>query len=175
MKTRTINIYSFNELSEQAKENAINNLCGVGVDYEWWDSIYDDANTIGLKITSFDVDRRKQAKGELTCSMNECIDKIISHHGENTDTYMLAMSYRDKWDDLVLTHSDGENTNVVSEENEYEFDREADELEEDFLKDLCEEYASILQREYEYMLSDEYIIEMIEANEYEFDEKGNLI
>ena len=46
---------------------------------------------------------------------------------------------------------------------------------DDFKKDLQAEYASILQREYEYLTSEEAIRNTIEANEYEFDIDGKLI
>jgi len=40
---------------------------------------------------------------------------------------------------------------------------------------LCEEIYKMLEEHYEYMLSDEYILEHIEANEYEFTEDGQKV
>jgi hypothetical protein len=62
----------------------------------------------------------------------------------------------------------------VSEDNEQAFDDECDDLENEFKNNLLEEYANILQLECEYLQSEEAIKETIEANEYEFDEDGNL-
>lgn len=42
MKTKTITLYSFDELSEDAKKKAIDNLRDVNTDFEWWDFAYDD-------------------------------------------------------------------------------------------------------------------------------------
>ena len=57
MKTLTINLYQFSELSDEAKEKAISNLSDINVDFDWWTNTYEDAARIGLKITSFDLDR----------------------------------------------------------------------------------------------------------------------
>jgi len=51
-------------------------------------------------------------------------------------------------------------------------DEKLDELGEEFTKAILEEYLSMLKKEYEYLTSDEAVKEMIEANEYEFTEKG---
>jgi len=43
MKTIEINLYQFNELSESAKQTAIEWYRSVNLDYDWWEFIYDDA------------------------------------------------------------------------------------------------------------------------------------
>lgn len=40
-------VYSFNELSESAKENARDWYRNGNLDYDWWQFVYDDAVTIG--------------------------------------------------------------------------------------------------------------------------------
>ena len=65
-------------------------------------------------------------------------------------------------------------TDVVAEGNEYAFDGAADDLEYMFLHDLLEDYADILQRECDYLQSEEAIIETIKANEFWFTEDGKL-
>ena len=63
MKTKTINLYSFDELREESKKKAIQNLWDINVDYDWWQFIYDDAKQIGLKLTGFDLDRGQSISG----------------------------------------------------------------------------------------------------------------
>jgi hypothetical protein len=46
-------------------------------------------------------------------------------------------------------------------------------LEEQFLEDMGKYYLNMLKSEYENCTSDEYVTEMLEANEYEFLENGN--
>ena len=39
------------KLSDKAKQKAIEKFYDINVDYDWWDSVYEDAKNIGLKIT----------------------------------------------------------------------------------------------------------------------------
>lgn len=45
MKQRTINVYDYDELSEKAQERA-REWWRDGLDYEWWDCVYEDAADI---------------------------------------------------------------------------------------------------------------------------------
>jgi len=173
MKTKTINLYEFDELSDKGKEKAIDGLRGINVDdSEWWDGIYEDAKNIGLVITSFDTDR--YCHGKLQVSLSECCDLITKNHGEKCDTYKTAKDFENQWSELVKKYSDGVNTDEVAEGNEYDFDNQADELEAEFTRALLEDYRIILRKEYEYLITDEAIIETIKANEYTFTEDGKL-
>jgi hypothetical protein len=82
MKTISINLYSFNELSEEAQQKALDHYRYFMVEDSWWDSIYSDAKEIGLKITSFDLDRNRNAKGELLHSFEEVCCNILKNHGK---------------------------------------------------------------------------------------------
>ena len=174
MKTKTINLYSFDELSEDAKKKAIENLYDINVDSEWWESTYDDSANVGINITGFDTGRRNDITGNLTMSMCEVCHKLIAEHGEDCETYKTAKDYLNQWDALVEKHSDGITKDKVSEYNEYDFDVEADNLEDDFRKAILEDYLIILRNEYEYLTSDEAIIETIQLNEYTFTENGKI-
>lgn len=146
--TTTHTVYTFDELTEEGKRQAIEKLYDINVDYDWWGHVYEDAEQIGLKITGFDLDRYLHATGHLTEDMQQVCKNIISEHGESCATYRLAIKNQ---------HKHGEDN------------------EEQFAKDLLEEYAHMLQSEYEYLTSEEAIIETIQANEYEFDENGGLV
>jgi len=174
MKTVEITLYKFAELSDEAQQKAIEKLLDINVDYEWWEFTYEDAKRIGLEITSFDLDRNLHAKGDLLWSAPEIANKIITEHGESCDTYSLAKTFLTDYDKLVEKYSDGKDLTRVAEDNECDFDNDADELEEDFRKDLLEEYAQILSKEYYYLTSKESIIESIESNDYDFTEDGEL-
>jgi hypothetical protein len=152
MKTIKINIYKFSELSEKAKEKAVNIFQDINVDFEWWDGTYEDAVNIGLKITSFDLDRR-QITGELTGSGLDTANLIIANHGTENETYKTAQRYF-----LSLKNS--------------ESDEEIEETEHEFLNDILEDYLIILRKEQEYLTTKEAIIETIESNEYDFTEDG---
>jgi len=57
--TKTYKVYKFSELSEKAKETVLEKQWDINISYDWWDSTYDDAANIELKITGFDIDRGK--------------------------------------------------------------------------------------------------------------------
>jgi hypothetical protein len=172
MRTVRTKVYQFSELSEQAKQKALENLFDINVSFDWWESTYEDARNIGLKITGFDIDRGSYVKGSFINDANYTANKIKSDHVEMCETYKTATQFLSDWDKLVEKYSDGINKDVVTEENEYDFDKEADDLEDEFFKSICEDYRIILQKEAEYLQSKEAIIETIEANEYEFTKDG---
>jgi hypothetical protein len=174
MKTIEINLYKFDELAETAKKKAVENLCNINVDHEWWLSSYEDAANIGLKISSFDLDRNRHCEGHFTNSTHFCANQIIKEHGENCETYKTAKEFLSEWDSLVEKYSDGVKKDFVAEENERDFDHDADCLEDEFLKLLLEDYSFLLQNEYDYLTSEAAIIETIEANDYDFTEDGEL-
>ena len=173
MKTHTINTYSFTELSDAAKQTAIGQMRDINCHDQWWDCTYEDAAGIGLKITSFGLDRNRHAEGTLTLNTTDVCANIFRQHGDDCITYNLAKEFIEQWDKLVAEHSDGEGEKVAEDKID-EFDVKADELEEQFLADLLEEYASTLQAESEYLYSDEAVIDAIEANDYQFTEDGKL-
>jgi len=65
---------------------------------------------------------------------NACItaNKIIEEHGETCETYKDAKTFLSDWNKLVEKYSDGIKKNIVTYENESDFDSEADDLEQDF-------------------------------------------
>jgi hypothetical protein len=162
IETTTRTLYFFNELSDKAKQKAIEKLYDINVDFEWWDSTYEDAERIGLKITGFDIDRASYCKGELTMDPPGVIAAILKEHGDQCGTYQLAKEWETYNFYPPLGYEEGE-----------EPDLDEDKAEE-FTLFLCEEYLSILRNEYEYLTSEAAIIDTIEANEYEFTENGEM-
>lgn len=170
MKTKTINIYSFNELSEEAKQKAIEEFYDINVCFNWWESTYEDAKNIGIKINSFDLERNRHAKGDFLYSACEVAANILKEHGENCETYKTAETFIEEWQPIF--------NDYMNEESEYFESRESEgklqDIESDFLESLLEDYAMILEKDFQYLMSKEAIIETIEANEYEFYEDGTL-
>jgi len=171
MRTETITrtLYSFDELSEDAKEAAINNCRDYNANYDWWEFTFEDAANAGLKITSFDLDRSRHAEGEWITSARECAQSILDEHGETCETYKTSEAFLAERDGLVDAWPKDEDGEF---ENEGDLDDELDDIESEFLKSIVEDYSIMLQKEYEYLYSDEAIQETIEANEYEFTEDG---
>ena len=160
-------VYKFEELLEDTQRKAIENLYDLNVDYEWWDSVYEDADRAGIKLTSFDLGRAQNIDGELITSLSESIKAILNEHGKDCETYKTAAGYQDELDKI-------ETALRLEGIDEDEADKQREELEAQYLKDILQDYYYMLKREYEYQTSEEAIRESIEANEYEFDEDGNL-
>jgi len=168
MRTIRTKVYLFSELSEASQQNAINELSNINVDYDWWQSVYEDAQTIGLKITSFDLDRNRHANGEFILSACEVAQNIFNNHGEHCQTYQTAEQFMEKWQPIYNDYLDENSENYESGDLEDEMQ----DLEDEFLKSLLEDYSIMLQNECEYLQSDEAIKETIIANEYEFTQDG---
>ena len=170
MRTKTVNLYTFDELSDKAKEKARNWYREGAFDYEWWNFVYEDAARIGLKITEFDLGNRKHIKGHLTETVQSVCARIMAEHGKDCDTYKLAESWSAtseklqalidaQWDDEA--EEEREKLNTEQEENEAEFEHA-----------LLEEYFSLLDKEYDYLNSDEQVDETIRCNDYTFTDSG---
>lgn len=115
MKTIEIQLYKFDELSEEAKQNAINKLCDVNVDFDWWQFTYNNAKNIGLKITSFGLDRNRHANGEFLKDATYCANKIIQEHGQTCNTYQTAKDFLEE-SERIATNNNGDFENEQFEE-----------------------------------------------------------
>lgn len=165
-ETTTRTLYTFEELSDKAKENA-RDWYRQGFDYEWWDGVYEDAAQIGLKITGFDFGRSREITGDFTESAQTVVDNIKANHGYQTETYKTAVGFEG-----ILTKTE---TFVESdEETEYQEEVEDEDAIEDFRKALLEDYLIMLDHEWDYLNSDEQVDESIMANEYEFTKNGHI-
>ena len=171
MREEKIKIYKFNELSDEAKETAIENWREDGIGYGWWDCTYEDAEQAGLKLTEFDIDRGGYCKGDFVKYAENTANKILAEHGEECETYQTATDFINESAKLLEKYLP-ELDEGGYDENESERDEAQQELDAEFLRSILEDYRIMLQNEYEYLNSDEAISETIECNEYEFTEDG---
>lgn len=163
--------YKFDELSSEAKEKAIEKLYDINVfDSFWVECIYEDAKEVGIKIKSFELDRGSYCEIDFIDSAEDTIDKILVNHGECCKTHKTAYSYKKAFNDIIAKDNG---------ESEYDYTYETEQklikLSEEFKHDIAEDYRIILSKEYDYMTSEEAIIESIIANEYEFHANGTQI
>ena len=163
-------VYKFDELTEEGKRKALENLYDINVSFDWWDSTYDDAETIGCKITEFDLDRGSCCR--LTCpDAHETARLIVENHGEMCETHKLATEYL-KDHDKIIDEAERDEDGELSDE--YAVDKLLDELNAEFERALGKEYLSLLRQEYEYLTGEEAIKETIEANAYDFTSEGRI-
>ena len=163
MKTikKEYTVYKFSELSEEAKDKAISNEYDINVNYDWYQFTYEDAEQIGLRITEFDIERGNYAKGKFLESAKDTALYIINTHGKDTETYKDAANYLSEYDKL-------------DKSTPPEDDIDTEDIDNDFLRTLLEDYRIILSKEYDYLTSKQAIIETIEANDYDFNEDGSI-
>jgi hypothetical protein len=163
--TKVYKVYSFDELDEKGKEKALRNLSGNNVElFDWWESVYDDAEEAGIKIKEFDIDREQIIKGDFLMSAVDVAQKIVNDHGPDCETHKTAKNYLKEREKIaVVEFEDGEIDESIYED-----------IDEEFKREILEDYLIMLRKEYEYQTSEEAVIETIEANEYEFTADGEI-
>ena len=158
--TKTITLYSYEELSEAAKEAA----------RDWWISGYDnnevfsdmveDAKNIGLTIEALHT--HKSNKGRFINSARECAEAILKEHGEDCTTFKTAKEY------LTSMALFNQMLNACGGEEENDTDAAIEAMETDFLQSLLEDYRVMYGKDCDYRTSEEYIADAMEANGYTF-------
>jgi len=167
-ETTTRTLYKFEELSDEAKEKALDSSRHTNTQYmEWWESTYEDAANVGIKIKGFDTGRGSSIDGKVEDTENTA-HQIMKDHGEECETYKTAAEYLKERDKAIEAAP-----SAMEIDDEYELDEKLDELGEEFTKSILEDYLTILRNEMEYLESNEAVQESIEANDYEFTEDGN--
>lgn len=171
MRIKETKLFHFNELSDEAKEAAILNMADINISHEWWDFTYEDAAQVKLNLISFDTDR--DCSGEFIEGAEDTAQAILQNHGACCPTHETATAFvaeSTKLFDTLPIEPDDDGDDL----NEYCREQAQITLDNEFLKDILEDYRIILRKEYEYLGSEEAIIETIEANEYEFTIDGQL-
>jgi hypothetical protein len=168
-------VFKFEELSEEGKEAAIQELYDINVDYEWWD--YDGILPVEFlrwdKIY-FDLDRENYL---------QIINPYVDSKNEEQFREYLKIPL-ELWEKISYSfynsHSNWNVSNTkleIENTDEDELTKEENKVIENAIEifnDLMHEGLSELKKNYEYLTSEAAIIETIEANEYEFTEAGKL-
>lgn len=182
METRTITVYTFDELPEDAKARALSTLADVNVDYDWWQSTYETIQTAGsclgidCTIEGFDLHHgtidlrgtysyRKGWRAALRAEFGGDFGKRLERIGADMQNAQRRLFYR--------ATAALERPYYGREGTAYSADNGCDDIIEP-LRDFEHEALRLLRDEWEYLTSEEAIIEAIEANKYDFDENGNL-
>ena len=206
MRTITKNIYTFNELSEEAKEKTIFDYREGTTEIFWADEILESLK--GLFENCSSVELKDYSLGEYNSSIdvrfyNEETEEISGKRAFAWIENNLLCNIRYKqgishikervWtSDCVksVDRKDGYFLNNAGKIKECPFTGyyADDDFLDSLLKDIREgadlktafeglasEYQKIINNEIDYQNSEEYIIEHMEANNYKFDENGEMI
>lgn len=207
MRTIQTTVYTFEELSEQAKEKAREWYRSGAFDYDWFDFVYEDAATIaemfGLDICTQRVQLKDGShrydpsiffsgfwsQGDGACfagsyQYKKGALKAVRQHAPNdkrlheivstlqqlqrVNFYQVTCKtkhyghyYHSGCMSVECERADGRD--VI---NEYDF--------RVCMRDFADWIYNQLEKEYEWLNSDEQVDESIITNEYEFDEEGNI-
>lgn len=203
MTTKTINLYTFNELSDSAKEKARNWWRESSCDDSFWsectiDEAKEQAKNMGLDIGNIYF-RGFWAQGDGACftgSWHACDVKTgetVKDWGDSPATKeirRIAAEFEETAKKFPNSRFSVKHSGHYSHEYCTSFDVSLGE-EEDNLENMSQEEWSLaetdligtardymrwiykqLEKEYEYLNSDEVIDEILESNQYTFDEDG---
>lgn len=193
MSTKTIELFKYSELDDHAKEKARDWYRQGAYDYEWWDGVYRMADN-AAKFLGFEIDRKGKhslsiyfsgfySQGDGACFSGtwraDKVDaaKLKAEWPQDAELHRIA-------DGLAATAAqDADGSAGIRHSGYYShsgctsFDVDGIEDEQEF-KDLARSFMDwiydALEKEYEYLTSDESVSEMIEANEYEFNADGSI-
>ncbi len=174
MRTINITLYKFDELPAEAQEKAISRYFHINVDYCWWDSIYEDAWNINLKIKEFDLNCKYDIKGIVMYDARDTASIIVTNHGSDTDTYRLADQYLADYNKIIDKFCNTRDIKDISSDKFDEFENELEPYSEQFEEGLLDCYWRMLRDEYDHLTSEEQIKEALIANEYEFTTEGKI-
>lgn len=197
MRTITKTLFTFEELSEEAKEKAIEKQrnCEYYLDYEWWDFVYEDFHQ-KIKDKGFDITKIyfsgfwSQGDGAMfeydgldSKLLDEAADTLdlpnwkksilkngyISGKGRQSGHYYHENSCSHN----IYVETDNGMQQYYNIERLFDtFHIDIENYIEELYVNLCGELYSALEKEYEYLMSDECISEHLEANMYEFEKDG---
>ena len=181
MREMTVTVYSFAELSDDAKDRALNEFRDINVEFNWWEGSYYTIRAagklIGLDIGDIHFDTYLYCIFDADYEYARGAAKAIqAEFPRATDLHDVAR----KLQDLQKRHFYSLSCAVreARDMNRYSCFRFGEDYECD-LGDIIDDFARwaqiLLRDEYKYLTSDEAVKEAIESNGYEFTEEGKLV
>lgn len=202
MRTEIItrNIYTFAELSDDAKQNVLNSWRESGIDFDndaefILDMWKERLENIGFKNCTINYSGFS-SQGDGACFITNHFDltAIIEHflNCSRLETYNKYSRFlASAWSDYIELNM--YNIGRYSHENSVKLELQnnclssyasarvnglIDDLIEDlnqYRRELSQEIYKSLEHAYEYANSDEHVIEIINCNDYEFTEDGKML
>ena len=185
MQTKIINTYNITELAPSAKERALEWL-REGLDYEWYDSVFDDAkkcaSILGIEIGdiyfSMDVGacfngRFSYAKGwKKALKEYAPIDTELLRIGQELQAIQKPFFYD-------LSGSIDCNERYKTTKAVFHWSDNTPESIESDLSQAFTDFAGWiyhnLEKQYGWLMSEEQLIENAQSNGYAFDSEGRIV
>jgi hypothetical protein len=181
MRTIETTVYKYDELSDSAKESARNLYLRDGLQYDWWNSVYDDFNSICKIIGIVDVKPQfsgfsSQGDGASFAGYYSygkgSLAKLREYAPQDTELHEVAESIAAIQRKAFYGLSERIETRGRYC-HEYSMACDNAELLEQFRR-LARWLYKSLESEYDYLTSAECVAETIRANDYEFTESGKI-
>lgn len=157
MRTAIINLYKINELSEKAKQKAIDYF-RENPQYFWFDEGMDSLKTFASHFGVSILDYELGAYHPIHYKTNDTNENFRGRKLKQFQREYMPTGYCIDYD-IWMTF--------------YDFFKESGDAKLAFHEALYAGFKAI-RDDMEYQLSDEYLLEHIEANEYEFLEDGTF-
>jgi hypothetical protein len=193
-------LYTFEELSEDAQQRAIDEhrSSTYYLDYEWWDTVFEDAKTIGA-LMGIELDqiyfsgfasqgdgacftgdysyRKGSAKAvrehaPLDSELHAIADNLQAIQRQNFYSLVASVRHNDRYSHEYSVSIGVEDTRRDTYSGVSE---DTEESLSDVLRDFMRWIYKRLEAEYDWLMSDEQITESIICNGYEFTEDGEMV
>jgi hypothetical protein len=177
MRTIETKVYEFNELSEEAKEKAIDNMRTRMYDWDIHYWVIDDCYLLNPKGIN-DLIIGNTRKIYYSLDRDRYIDISNGMEINNDIAFLEWLKIPFDIHDKVYYTIGKDSIEFEENEDGYTFtDNELEILDnaKEIFEDHCAWVLNCIESNIEYYFSDENIIEDITCNEYEFTEEGNII
>ncbi len=203
METRTYTVYKFNELSEEQQKKVLDRYRDFNTDEnsDWYDSVYDDAKQVA-ELMGIDVDkiyfsgfwsqgdgacfegRYSYKKGSLKAVKSYApLDNELHRIAKELTAIQKQNFY--KLEARIKHSGFYQHSNCtkfyITKEGEYYFDSNDSYVRDNdkaalvpVIRDFMDWIYKQLEKEYEYLTSDEAIKESLIANDYDFTNEGRI-
>lgn len=172
MKTKTIELFTFDELSETAKQNAIKQLWDINIDYEWYECTIEEfkdqlyfAGFSNIKIDFSGFYSQGDGLSFTGDFNNKNINKKADIYYQSIKDFLQYIEHKHCYFNIERISSRYSHENTVYSDNEYMLG---------YCRSIMQEFYRALENEYEYLTSEAQIIESIDYNNYYFTEDGEL-
>jgi hypothetical protein len=160
MQTIEVTLYKFDELSDKAKEFAVQDNIHILTDFGsyWYETLIQELKDVGISAGSFDLNRR-EIEVDFYEDMNDVCANVVKDF-KGSEIAEMCASY------------------LTSVEAQLAFDETDDDMLQDmemaFIYDLKFEILNMFQREYDYLTDADVIADYLLTNEYDFDINGKI-
>jgi hypothetical protein len=188
-KRITIMAYTINELKPEIKDKVIEKFSEINTSHDWYENSYEgwaeklaeygleaDNYTWDLYRNEFDFTNLRVIDAAVLLSKLELSKELIPFDITTKGNYDIQISFRDGLDVTV------DSNNYDEDDFDEKLQEPTDDLEcvifdkvEDLVKHLKSEFFKQLKDDYEYLTSEEAIIDTLDANEHLFTKEGKAI